>query len=128
MTSDDLRGWIEAYERAWRTAGTEPLAQLFAPEATYAAGPYEPVLTGLEEIAAFWEAERDGPDEHFTLSWAPVAVDGDTGVARVAVRYDPPHGTEYRDLWIVRLAADGRATVFEEWPFHPGQPLSAPHP
>jgi hypothetical protein len=38
-------------------------------------------LRGLDEIAAFWEAERDG-----------------------------------------------RATVFEEWPFHPGQPLSAPRP
>jgi len=42
---------------------------------------------------------------------------------RVDVRYgvDPPQ--EYRDLWVVRLAGNGRCTHFEEWPFAPpGQP------
>ena len=46
-----------------------------------------------------------------------------TGVVRVDVRYgvDPPQ--EYRDLWVVRLAGNGRCTRFEEWPFAPpGQP------
>jgi hypothetical protein len=44
-------------------------------------------------------------------------------VARVEVEY--AGGTEYRDLWIVRFAADGRCREFEEWPFWPGQPISA---
>jgi SnoaL-like domain len=120
---EDLRRWIEAYERAWRTPGTAPLAELFADEATYTPGPYDPVLAGRERIAAFWDAEREGADEAFTLSWEPVAIDGSTGVARVEVRYGPPRPREYRDLWIVTLDADRRATAFEEWPFHPGQPL-----
>ncbi len=43
---------------------------------------------------------------------------------RVDVTYDDT-GHVYRDLWIVRLDAAGRCTAFEEWPYFPGQPLSA---
>jgi hypothetical protein len=124
MDHTDLLGWIDRYERAWRSPGTDALSGLFTPDATYLQGPYEQPVTGLDEIGRLWEAERDGPDEVFTMAREVVAVDGDTGVARVEVRYkDPPR--EYRDLWIVRLAADGssprRALAFEEWPFWPGR-------
>jgi len=46
-------------------------------------------------------------------------------VARVEVTYDAPEPHGYRDLWIVTLEADGRCRAFEEWPYFPGQPLSA---
>jgi hypothetical protein len=36
---DHLTGWIAAYERAWRTPGTEALATIFTAEATYRQGP-----------------------------------------------------------------------------------------
>jgi hypothetical protein len=49
-----------------------------------------------------------------------VAVDGDTAVVRVDVRYDQPSG-EFRDLWLIRFGADGRCIAFEEWPYAPGQ-------
>ena len=32
---------------------------------------------------------------------------------------------EYRDLWILRFAADGRVADFEEWAYWPGKPSSA---
>ncbi len=125
MTPEDLRRWIEAYERAWRTAGTDPLDDLFAPGATYAPGPYEPVLHGRAAIAAFWEREREGPDEPFTMRWEPVAIDAPTAVARIEVRYEVSGGRGYRDLWVITLDGAGRCTAFEEWPFHPGQPRVA---
>ena len=125
MERSDLARWIAAYELAWRTPGTEPLESLFSPDATYSAAPFEPPLRGLEVIAAFWEHERDGPDERFTMSWEPVAVEGSAGVARVEVRYEGPPRRVYRDLWIVILDADGRCRAFEEWPFFPGQPLAS---
>ncbi|HTU95136.1 MAG TPA: nuclear transport factor 2 family protein [Solirubrobacteraceae bacterium] len=125
MDRTDLARWIEGYERAWRTAGTDGLGRLFAPQATYRAGPFEPTVTGLDAIAGFWEAEREGPDEPFTLTWEPVAVECDVGVARVEVAYERPPAALYRDLWIITLNADGRCRAFEEWPFFPGQPLSA---
>jgi ketosteroid isomerase-like protein len=111
--------WIAAYERAWRSPGTDGLADLFTADATYSQGPYHDPVVGLAAIGVMWEAERDGPDEVFTLTGEVVAVDGDTAVARLEVRYGDPVDQEYRDLWIMRFAADGRCRSFEEWPFWP---------
>jgi SnoaL-like domain len=118
--------WIERYEAAWRTPGTSVLDDLFAEDATYSPAPFEEVITGRPAIADFWEAEREGPDEVFTLSTGVVAVEGDTGVARLEVTYGDPPARYYRDLWIVTLGPDGRCTAFEEWPFFPGQGRVAP--
>jgi ketosteroid isomerase-like protein len=122
VTRADLARWLDGYERAWRTAGTEVLAELFTEDATYRAGPYEETARGLAAIAELWEAERESPDEPFEMTSEIVAVEGDTGVARVEVHYAAT-GNEYRDLWIVTLRADGRCVAFEEWPFFPAQPL-----
>ena len=111
--------WIAAYERAWRTPGTEPLGALFTTDATYLQGPYREPVAGLPAIARMWEAERDGPTEVFRMTSEIVAVDGDTAVARIEVWYGDPVTDEYRDLWIMRFAADGRCRAFEEWPFAP---------
>jgi hypothetical protein len=75
-----------------------------------------------------WEAERLGPDEEFEMSGEVVAVDGDTGVARVEVRYGAPKDKEYRDLWIIRLDEAGRCFQFEEWPFWPSDQEGAAAP
>lgn len=119
MNRNQLHDWIAAYERAWRTAGTDSLPKLFAPEASYSTGPYEEPHRGLEAIAAMWERERQGPDERFEMSAEIVAVEGDTGVARVEVQYGAPRNQVYRDLWIVRLDREERCEHFEEWPFWP---------
>ena len=121
MDREDLARWIYDYERAWRTAGTDLLENLFTPDATYTAAPFESPMRGRAAIAAFWGAERESADEVFALDWEPVAVEGDVGVARVHVRYGGPPVRVYRDLWIVTLDAGGRCTAFEEWPFFPGQ-------
>jgi ketosteroid isomerase-like protein len=120
-----IEAWVDAYERAWRMAGTKPLGDLFAEDATYRMSPYEEPATGLEEIAMLWEREREGPDETFEMNHEVVAVDGDTAAVRVEVKYGGPDRLQYRDLWIVRFAADGRCREFEEWPFWPGQEIAA---
>jgi hypothetical protein len=51
----ELSDWVSGYERAWRTPGTEALAELFAAGASYRMGPYEPAAEGLDEIAELWE-------------------------------------------------------------------------
>lgn len=121
----DVGSWVAAYERAWRAPGTEELVTLFTDEATYRQSPYEEPVVGIEAIARMWEAEREGPDEVFTLSTEVVAVDGATAVVRAEVRYGEPVRQEYRDLWVLRLATDGRCSWFEEWPFWPGRPYCA---
>jgi ketosteroid isomerase-like protein len=116
---DSFGAWIELYERAWRTAGTDLLAKLFAADATYKTAPYEPPFRGLEAIAKMWEDERDSPDENFDMSYEIVAVEGSTAVAMVKVLYGQPIGQEYSDIWIVRFDEGGRCVAFEEWPFWP---------
>ena len=116
---DGLDRWIEAYVRLWRTPGADGLSEIFTEDATYSPGPFSDPRRGLDAISELWESERLGPDEDFEMTSAPVAVDGDTAVARVEVRYGPPRDQLYRDLWIVRFDSDGRCTAFEEWPFWP---------
>jgi ketosteroid isomerase-like protein len=74
----DVERWVEGYERVWRTAGTDGLAELFAADASYLVSPWARPVEGLAAITELWEAERDGPDEDFTMGSDVVAVDGDT--------------------------------------------------
>ena len=69
-----------------------------------------------------WEAEREGPDEEFTMTSALVALDGeeDVAVARVEVHYHGS-GATWRDLWVMRFDAKGLCSAFEEWPIAPEQ-------
>ncbi len=128
VDAEALLAWTASYERAWRSAGTELLATLFTDDAEYLMTPYGEPAVGLDAIRELWDAERDGPDEVFTMSAEVVAASGSTGVARVLVRYGDPVVQEYLDLWVVRFADDGsgRARRFEEWPFWPDRRAAAP--
>ena len=119
MDTTGFLAWLDAYEGAWRLPGTEGLSQLFAADAVYLTSPYAEPVVGLAAIADMWEDERDGPDEVFAMSREVVAVSGDVGVGRVEVAYGEPVRQHYRDLWVVRFDAAGRAVHFEEWPFWP---------
>ena len=122
MDRHDVRSWVDSYERAWREAGTTGLAGLFTEDATYLASPWQPPIEGLGAIAEFWEAEREGPDEEFTMVSEVVAVDGETAVVAAQVEYGGPEPQRWKDLWVLRFGTDGRCRAFEEWPFAPDQP------
>jgi ketosteroid isomerase-like protein len=114
--------WVEAYRRAWAEDDVDAVDALFTPDATYLRSPYEEPLVGSAAIRAIWLEDRGEP---FTLAAEPIAVEGDDAVVRVEVRYGEPLRQEYRDLWVLRFAADGRVERYEEWPFWPGKPWSA---
>lgn len=120
--------WVAGYEKAWRAPGTTALAGLFTEDASYSHSPYHEPVTGLDAIARMWDAERDGPGEIFTLAAEIIAVDSSTAVVRAEVRYGEPVRQEYRDLWVVRFAGDGRCSWFEEWPYWPERPYTAAGP
>lgn len=123
LSREAVESWVARYEEAWRAPGTVALASLFSEDAAYRMSPFEEPARGLAEIGALWARERAGPDEEFEMRHEIVAVEGETAVVRVAVSYGT--GAEYRDLWVIRLEAGGRCADFEEWPFWPGQPVSA---
>jgi ketosteroid isomerase-like protein len=116
---DAVRRWVTRYEEVWRTPGVDGVGSLFTDRATYLTSPWAPPVTGLAGISALWDAERDGPDEPFTMTSEVVAVDGDAAVVRVEVHYTGDEPQAWRDLWVLRFAADGRCSHFEEWPIAP---------
>lgn len=112
--------WITAYEKAWRSPGTAMLSELFTPDVEYHPSPWADPVVGLEALAQFWESERTGPDEPFSMDADVVAVELETAVIRVEVEYETPP-SRWRDLWVAEFALGGRCARFEEWPFAPGQ-------
>jgi len=119
--------WLARYEAVWRAPGTDGLAGIFSDDVTYRQSPYEDPVIGLAAVGRMWDAERAGPDEVFTLATEIVAVDGPAAVVRAEVHYADP-GQEYRDLWVIRFAADGRCDWFEEWPYWPDRPYASGSP
>lgn len=122
MNRSSVKQWVEGYERAWRTAGTEQLERLFSADVSYWPSPWDEPIVGLDQLAEFWEDERDGPDEQFNLTAELVAVEDTTAVVRLSVVYldEPP--SRWKDLWVLRFTGDGRCNHFEEWPAAPDRP------
>ena len=119
MDRAEVTQWVAAYEQLWRTPGTDRLRTLFAPGARYLPAPWAEPVEGLDAITRLWEAERDGPEERFTMSSEVVAVDGPIAVVRVFVEYGAAGSGPWRDLWVLTFDDDGRCSAFEEWPFAP---------
>jgi ketosteroid isomerase-like protein len=114
--------WVTGYEQAWRDGDLDAVAALFTEDAHYRRSPYENSEVGHAAIRAFW-LEDDG--QPFTMSADPVAVEDRRAVVRLEVRYGEPDHQEYRDLWVLRFADDGRVEDFEEWAYWPGRPYTA---
>jgi ketosteroid isomerase-like protein len=114
--------WVAGYERAWRAGDVDAVARLFTEDARYRRSPYWPPEIGHAAIRAFWREDEGTP---FTATAEPVAVEGPDAVVRVQVRYGDPVTQEYRDLWVLRFAPDGRVQAFEEWAYWPDKPYTA---
>ncbi len=114
-----MQAWVDAYVRWWRASDVTGVAELFTPGIRYLTSPYSEPAVGHEAVAAFW---RDDLGRTFDVRSAVVAVDGRNAVARLQVTYLEPERQEYRDLWVLQFADDGRVELFEEWASFPGQP------
>jgi hypothetical protein len=122
MDRDQVMRWVAGYERAWRDGDLGGIATLFTADARYLTSPYARPQVGQEAIRGLW---LDDEDEVFTVEAEPVAVEDDTAVVRLLVRYGEPVRQEYTDLWVLRFAGDGRVREFEEWPYWPEKSTSA---
>ena len=114
--------WVARYEAAWHAGDLDAVETLFTEGAHYRKSPYENPMIGHDAIRDYW---LDDEDEIFTMRAAAVAVEGRSAVVRVEVRYGEPVHQEYRDLWVLRFADDGRVEDFEEWAYWPGKPFYA---
>jgi hypothetical protein len=117
----EVMRWVGGYERAWRDGDPDGVERLFTADARYRRSPWEAPDVGHAAIRSLWLEDDDAV---FTVRAEPVAVEGRVAVVRLEVHYGDPVHTRYRDLWVLRFAADGRVEEFEEWAYWPGQPYA----
>ena len=117
MTRDDLEKWLASYRKAWDSDDPADISALFTDDATYSPWPYAEPWTGRDTIVGKW-VERGDSKRPWSFEHRILAVDGDLGVVEGVTSY-PAFGedeeTEFKNLWLVRLAPAGRASEFAEW-------------
>jgi len=114
--------WVAEYERAWRSGDVSGVTRLFTEDVRYRTSPYAEPKVGRAEVQAFW---LDDEGRTFSVTAEPIAVEGRDAVVRLEVRYGDPVPQDYRDLWVLRFAPDGRVEDFEEWAYWPDKPYTA---
>lgn len=117
MTPTDFESWLDRYQAAWKTDDAAQIGALFTEDATYSPWPFSKSWNGRDAIVEQWIGRGDSKTPwQFESEW--LAVEGDTGVLRGLTTYpghdDQPEGV-YSNIWVVRLAPDGRASSFAEW-------------
>jgi ketosteroid isomerase-like protein len=116
MDVEGFRAWLESYEGVWRSYDAEAAGELFAEDAVYYTSPFREPWRGREAIVKGWMRDQD--DGRFDFEFEPIAVMGDTGVARCRVVYRAEDGSvaqDFSDIWVVRFDESGRAREFAEW-------------
>ena len=106
--------WIAGYLRAWESNDPDDIARLFTEDARYYTAPFREPWQGREAIVAEWLKAKDEPGTWIFRSEL-LGISGDLGFVRGWTTYteDPPKS--YSNLWVIRLAADGRCSEFTEW-------------
>jgi len=105
--------WVAGYVRAWETNDPADIGALFTDDAVYEYRPDDPeAARGRDAIIASWLESRDEPNT-WAFDWR-LLVDTPELVI-VTGRTEYPAEKDYDNLWIIRLAPDGRATHFTEW-------------
>ena len=108
-----LADWIAAYERAWESNDREEIGALFTDDACYDTTPFREPWQGRQEIVDGWLERKDEPGG-WTFEWQPLVETPELAIVTGTTAYrDPP--LTYSNLWVLRLADDGRCDEFTEW-------------
>jgi ketosteroid isomerase-like protein len=117
MSRADFEHWLASYRDAWTTDDPAQIRALFTEDATYSPSPFGKAWEGREAIVANW-IDRGDSKNPWRFESELLAIEGDTGVLRGLTTY-PASGEEkeevYSNIWVIRLARDGRARSFAEW-------------
>lgn len=116
-TRTGLERWLDAYGAAWEARDGDAAAELFADEARYHWGPFEPPLEGRTAIAERWSAATSGQrDIHFEHTPLGIAdglafVHWRSSFVRLATLED----VTLDGIFVLRFEADGLCSELREW-------------
>jgi SnoaL-like domain len=108
-----VAAWIDGYVRAWSSNDPGEIGALFTDDAAYYNEPYATPHRGRQAIVEDWLGRRDEPGQA-SFRWWPLAVTDELAVVQGETVYHQLRRT-YSNLWVIRLAADGRCREFTEW-------------
>ena len=123
MNRESLQTWLDKYVEAWRTYTPAKIGELFSKDALYFYSPFDEQnhLRGREAIVADWLKEPN-PVGSWEAHYAPVAVEGNVGVAQGRTRYFTANGAverEFDNIFVMEFDDAGRCTRFTEWFMQP---------
>lgn len=123
---DALTRWVQSYVRAWGSNDPQDIRALFTEDAAYFTEPHAEPWVGHEEIVRQWLDRKDDPGE-WTFRWEILATGDGLGFVRGWTSYlgEQPH--DYQNLWVIRLAENGKASEYTEW-WVRVRATSPPHP
>ncbi len=115
MDKASFERWTDDYVKAWNSNDPDDIRALFTEDATYLTGPFDEPWQGVEKIVEQWIEEKDEPGTT-QFRYDVIVVDGDTGVVQGVTDYSaPPPPRTYGNIWVIRLADDGRASYYLEF-------------
>jgi len=108
-----LADWMAAYCRAWASNDPDDVRALFTDDADYFTAPFREPWRGGTEIVDGWLDRKDEPG-NWTFEWQPLLDTAGLAIVTGTTIYrEPPEA--YSNLWVIRLADDGRCREFTEW-------------
>ena len=123
MNRESLQVWLDKYVEAWRTYTPEKIGDLFSEDALYYYSPFDEQnhLSGREAIVTDWLKAPDAVGS-WEAHYAPLAVEGNVGVAQGRTRYFKPDGSierQFANLFVMHFDETGRCSQFTEWFMQP---------
>ena len=107
--------WLERYFATWRSNDPSEVEALFAEDAVYSYGPFEPEARGRESIVR--NLVEGGVQPELETGHEVLAVDGERGIARFRVCFHGERGARVTmdRILVCDVDADCRCTLHREW-------------
>ena len=120
MTSDQ---WIERYRRAWETADTDEIVDLFTPDASYRSNVFREPFLGSDAIRQYWQHGAGTQREVAVRMGRPLITDARVAVEWWTTMIDPEKGEiTLPGCLLLCFAGDGRRQdLWEYWQVQPGR-------
>ena len=110
--------WVDSYVRAWTSNEPDDIRAVFTDDAVYKGRPDDPEpVVGLDAIVADWVENPE--TSQWSFEYEVIGVDGDLIFVQGRTDYPEEDRPVFFNLWVVRLAPDGRASDFTEWFMEP---------
>ena len=113
---DAVEQWVRGYVQAWSTDDPDDIGALFTEDARYVYHPFEEPWAPRDRIVEKW-IEHGDSDTEWSFEYEVLDATPELGIVRGVTAYVESDGPDkvYANLWLIRLAEDGRAEEFAEW-------------